>query len=956
MPTLTQERITAPIFVKSEHQDDRLTLKASTCFVSQSLGSIESKLGFLADRTLIEEAAEVNFGGRLLRNIAEASYQMRTRKALRAAYQGEVVKTKGGAALAKAIDETAQLAAGERQETEYLARYANVRKTGKAKRLDEGEIAVRAKELVRGFAVGEITDIEAVREASEQIGRELAEKLGKKFGNSKVIASDLADVALEARQVYDQHKERLEQVDFDLSVMIGSLDGGLQTKNKRELLDKLVEFSEKNRLSAIAINPVTVGVAVGAVSLATKAVSREFVPVIGGIAGGAFAAVRRYSKEGKDRFLKQREAEIGLDISQKAQHLGVLGKAVRGILGKTDFANYSYDLMPAFETGQKLREFVDSEEPVLSGEAVVELVAEVRARLDVAQEDGKATIVFGKDGDGLFNINKERFELASFAAMAFSKVCADVGEQKATELRDKFYAEKLGSIKGNIKAQDRAFVKNRTWQSARSFGFAAAMGILGGLGIYLAGEAGERVYERASDLADNHEFRADTLLGNGTKSGVVNVPTVDSRGLAIELPEGYSYDLKHGGTPFVLDGPDGHFELGIEQNMSAEQIREQLNLAGLDGKISLQEETVNLPGHSIQPEILSGEFLGSHNIAEITGKDWDLTFGQGRELTLRQITGTEWAIPEGDNFVAFYQLKDEAGNWHTMLADGPAGKFDMPSEFINPETGRLDAISAIGYGIVKDANDNVISADAVLANPELIEGGSLESLASIAIDQKERMIPGESYTLSTIQVEDLAKIGHVQNDYNIDVNLPPVVTAIAPRMFPEAARKIEQEQSAVLEKASRNGSTVSAMAQRDVKESREKADRISKTFLDWAKEKAQAKADQENESGQFRIIRTADKDRPVKTKRMLATLGKFMGSRPITEEDFDREMEKGNLELQTQSDLIGFLKSEFSSRFWKPVFSPFWARKREEEERRKTTIRRRLMGIDEEDEDEQYGG
>lgn len=813
MPATVQESLKSRSVEAVPDAEGRLKgLRVHTYFVAETQESWESKRNFIAERAVGEKAAELSFGGRVLFGMAETYQQIKMKRLLDAKSRGRAVKPKGAAEqrasdtldeLFGSVDETGD-GSKYAEELEALAGFKSIRGNSKRDRLSalwegldvRGEYspAARVKSLIADYACGNLDDVEELRIQAEDISKELAATMSKRFGGRKV-GTDLVSVCLEARKVYLDHQERLANLDVDLTMITGQADGGLQTKGKRDLVDWLVDLSMK----VPGVNCLTVGVAAGVGAFALKVPVRA-VPLIGGLAGGAFAFLRRFSKEGQDRSLAQRQEEIGYEISAPSESKDKLEKLAVKALGRTDFSRYSYNLQPAVELTEKLADYINhGDRPgLISYESsqgareymaetrskMVEMVAEVDARLSVAEEKGRATLVFGHEGSGLFNINQERFELVATAAAARTKLLAIMRQEEFEEQYSDFYSEIKRSLEAGIKKQDARFRLNQLKQSSRSFGFAGAVGVAGGLLFWLSGEAVEGASEATANLVfDEREKVTTSVIGDVTIAD-------NGTNIGITLPYGYDAQISSDGQEMIFKSPEGReFEVPYVARMSADEIRQKMEEAGFGANVTLATEKISEPAHTVAQEILSGDYLREHNLAEVTGKNYQLVFGSGRDLTLHQADAHHWFVSNlsgvrEDSLVAFYQLRDGAGKLHTVFADTTNGRFTIPDEFVNPQTGKVDGLTALGYGRVYDAAGRIVAAEQAIANPDVISGGKLESLASVAFDQKERIIPGVETTINRINIEDLTKLDIDTENYDYDTYFPPVATPFAPRVFP----------------------------------------------------------------------------------------------------------------------------------------------------------------------------
>jgi hypothetical protein len=805
MPITTERAIPERVIPVFESTGEFKGLRASVNFAWESRDSWISKRNLIADRALVERAAELGFGKRFLFGFSETYQQLKMRKLLDRYAAGGEIKTKSQAVV-RATSELDALIDNRKEEADFMAAalgYGTLNDSGRVRVLEndrlQQEFSVIAKELIDGYVQGDIDEKE-LEERAAAISDELKDIWSNSFRDGEV-GTDIVPVAKEIKAACKEHDVRICEVDVNLAEVYG----GLTTREKKDLAQKIVDASEAHPILSTIFNPLTVGVGSSAAAFAAK-VPTKYIPVIGGLAGGAIAAVRRYGKEGKDRNLKQREEEAGFVAESKKSKDGFVAK----VLGKTDFSEFSYKPVSALEAAEVLSKGADvyRDSDKLSIEAKVELegilieqLAGLEARLNVSEELGRALIKFGEQRDengeivtsGLASLNRDRLNLVSTIA-DLKHILRKSMPAEMFDLRfDIEYKTCVKDLREMIKRADRRFAKSRIDKTLRSGTFAAITGMAGGFGIHLAGEGAESLAE------DSLEGAKSELIEVREKVGNLDIPDAG----AVVIPQGFAGELRDG--KLILKKGEDVYEMPWVKGMSVTDAQKALNEAGFDAEVRVETVTHVAPDRTETSisGVLSPDFQEASGLSEIKHKNFDIDFAKGRELTLHTSGGRDWFVApmtgvDEKNLVAFYQVRDAAGEWHTMLADTTDGRFNIPSEFVGTDTGKIDKISVIGYGRVYDSAGNVVEAETIVQNPDLIRGGRLESMASVALDQKEapavvtKIIPGETSTLSTIKITDLTKIDYIEtevaSDYDLSKYFPPIATPVDVRIFPAVAQ------------------------------------------------------------------------------------------------------------------------------------------------------------------------
>lgn len=789
------------------------SLRASVYFVAQNWESWESKRDVIANRALIARAAEPLFGRKLLcifKGVARPYRVMDTKRALdRRAKNPEV--THKSSAILEAFVAVDELTAAEVEETKALARYINVRKKAPKNsnivQLDpdrtfagEGEMVKAIKDLVWDYATNVDADHpEELKAKAQVLCDDIKAKNLRKFAGGGLVASDLEEVCEQARAVYQEHGQRLLNVDFNLSVYAGLADGGLQTKSKRDLVNRLVEKSESNPLLNVLLHPVTLGAVATLVAAAAKAEAKT-LPLIGGLTAGIFASIRRVAKEQGAYVDAQRNYEIGNEVSAPAAPKGLKGKLVAGLFGMTDYSKYLRELASADDITQKLNEFVDLD--IAAGPQIIKLVAEADARLDVLEEKEKPMFRIAEGGKGSLFVNRKKTDVAIAAAATRTKLREILGEEFEA-MYESSYEEKKKQFEDEIEKKEWDFRWNLLEKAERSFFWGVAAGFTTAYGLHHLAKGVEVSAEKVIDFFHKVRVVQDMPLGDGTIALLTKAPTVSKGGMAIELPRGYQYgQVSHDGH-FVMYGNQGSFDIEIPQNINQDSVSEALAKAGLVGKINEHiDGVVNVPIKSVHETILDENYLSAHRLVDITDKDWNLSFADGSSFTLHQDGPASWSIPAGvdDSYFGFFQRKDADG-FHTLLAPVSDGRFSAPEEFVDPVTGKVDAVSVVGYAQLKSADGTILSSSEAFANQDLLNGATLESMASINVDQVDRMIgTGELHELITFRAEDLATpdvITTVPKDLDWEpsslFNQGAVFAAVAaePRISPDISKPLK---------------------------------------------------------------------------------------------------------------------------------------------------------------------
>lgn len=836
---------------------DTLKVDASVYFVAKTESARRKDRDFHADRAHIARAGELGFLGRMWHGLAETYYQKTTRRLLREYHDNGTNVTLGrpSAAFDEAKAQIAQLKANEDAEAEALAISTNLSPENYVNRdylhfLDSEtadtvgvEIANRARELVTEFTLGNISE-DQLDIGVVEVANRLRDQFPDLFSKS-AIGSDLGHVARQARETYLAHGLRVKNVDLDLDFYLGGAGGAFHTEEKRDIADKIIDWAQGGTIRAKIFNPLTLGVATATGALVTKALSRKEAPIAGSIVGGAFAALRRWSKENKDRHLKLREDEVGYDLAGPRAQGSKIEKVLGAIVGQTDFRNYTYDPRSALESRETLDTLsvadAITKQSVAWQDQAISQIADIRVRIGISEQRELALVKLGQkreeDGSitvsGTATLNRDKMKLQDDANFLQNELVAILGQSEFTRRYGQQVNGRIIELSQHISEKDRKFLLTKLFQSARSGLFAGIVGYGGAKGIEYAGEFVEKGIEEIVDEVGGvvNEIRAKEVpLGDGPYRTVITA-TRGGDGLKVELSDTYTQHVDVNRNLLLIDGPEGHFEVPIGNQLSKEQLEAVFASAGLHAKVSEPIiDTITTPAHTIQNEILKPEWQAAHGLTEITGRNSNITFGHAQflapgqheynELTLYQNTGTDWSIgPKGldgsavlpivykqygswadsalianapvsrEDLVGFVQVRDEVGKMHTLLLDQKNGHFVLPSELVNPTTGKVDAVGFIGYGMAKDASGKMIS-DQILKNPDLINGGTFHSMASIPLSQAARMVPGDSFNIETFTVEDLTHIVKTPGDGgHFDFpDIPPVPTPFAPRIFPELAK------------------------------------------------------------------------------------------------------------------------------------------------------------------------
>ncbi len=820
MPTSTTER-TKSLLVEPvlDPQDNKLVgFRARTFVIRESVESWERTRDFLADRALAEHVSGMTFAGKLRSGIFESGAKMRMRKLMDDQAKGKTVKAgTEGTPENTAVSAMTNVKYNYANELRALAESKNIEYKDKAvlakgkKRFLEGvsggdrlqvvgdaNLTAKVNEVVRKYASGEMSD-EELLEMSSNLINAVAAKDKKTFGKVSAV-TDLPVIAREAKAIYQNHQGRIDLVDENLiDVIAGSANGGLQTKRKRDLLDRVMNLADR---SPIPINSLTVGVgfAAGASALRTGATK---VPIIGGFAGAAFGALKRYSKEKSDWTTKQQEAELGYDIQSPAKAKGILNKVASGLLGRTDFSEIKYDLVDASAVVSDLHNYIDHGDSAGFGGStiaairrnMVQKVAEVDAMLDFTKHTDRATFKFGDELNGLANINRKKLALIAAVAMVKTKLREVMTNEEIKEIYGEEYMRNIHDLKAETKNVKWKFKWNRLSMAGRS----GAVGF--GLGFVSGGGISEIVEVAGLDgvLDKIHETVFAFPISREIQSAVAEVKhTV--RHFAGEVIPGFRHDNihnvplsanEHMGTSkdsefFYAVGPNGRLQIPISESLDVEKVKETLHVVGLDGKVNPTSKVVEIAPHSVQSEILSDSYLKGHNMVDIHGHDYDLGFGHGKELSLHQSSSMEWSVPDsGNDQVAFFQVKSPDGV-HTMISPIQNGKISLPEESVNPVSGKVDAFSAVGYGVFHDKDGHILTADKIISNPDVINRGSLTSVASVSLNQTERMVGGQTMTIRDIDVSNLTRVEHFESVS--DLSLPAFPVFWTPRVFAEAGK------------------------------------------------------------------------------------------------------------------------------------------------------------------------
>ena len=168
------------------------------------------------------------------------------------------------------------------------------------------EIHSRVQDIVSRYADGTITDIEdAKRQFSEVIAN--LEEHGRKYGEGHLSSSNLSDVAIAARQRYEdmmtvaeamngrlEHDDAMARVMAGFDVIYGQRQMDcLMPKYNR--VDKLIDKLESSKIGA-AVSPETIALAAGAAAcvgeMFGKRLTSSMLMTIPGLSGAIYAGAR----------------------------------------------------------------------------------------------------------------------------------------------------------------------------------------------------------------------------------------------------------------------------------------------------------------------------------------------------------------------------------------------------------------------------------------------------------------------------------------------------------------------------------------------------------------------------------------------------------------------------------------------------------------------------------------
>lgn len=714
-----------PNLVDSQVDGDTLKVNANVHFVEQNEASRRRGRDLLADRVTIARAHELGFWRRMGHGLTETYQHLRTRELLASYHDNSTAINLNSAAMDEAVQAVGEIRANEGNEAQALALKTNLTDRfadedaisildgSSAGSLEQQQILASARDIVANYAQGAISRAELVQRATS-LTIEVRDELPELF-NRSAIGSDFIFIAESVREAYLKSQHQIAKIDVDLQLALGTVAGGIETQERRDLADRVIDWTQGSRKRSVLVNPLTIGVATAVGAVAIKAPAKA-IPVIGGLAGGAFAFARRWSKENKDRYLKQREEEIGLEIPGPDGVHNAVERVFAAAVGQTDFRDYSYQPVQSLETQERLDglSLVDLTVKGTAGwqdEALL-VLADTRERMSISQDNEVGLVSYGRnrreDGQvevtGLSRINNDKLNLLASCVVLERELVGVLGEAEFDRRYRETAHRRADEIAHQVENADSRFLRKKGVQSLRSGLFAGAVGTAGGYGIHYAAEGVEKLSEKVADFfGKGHEVvvpggeKTEQLHGD-LRAVAWGTDTKD--GLKVELPEGYSYHFDQKGL-ITIDGDGRHFEVAYNQSMSLAQVHNAFAKAGLDGNISLENVRFELPDQMLSERLKDPDFLEKHGIVDITDKSHGISFGHApflrsdiggdgegyigqhdyNELTMYRNSPVDWSMGphglDGSAVSPFVYTEHPAWADPTLVANAPVAGRDL---------------------------------------------------------------------------------------------------------------------------------------------------------------------------------------------------------------------------------------------------------------------------------------
>ncbi len=372
--------------------------------------------------------------------------------------------------------ERAQLATLERFTSEFdEAIHDGVDGAGEQRAELEGdsEFSTHMKDLLRRFAIGEITDPDALETEKDRI-LEMLDQNGNTelIGEGRVRIDNFLAVAEQVRSLIE-HGESIERVLEGMTIYSGEARTNVRTEAHLGKIDRAVERLQESRIGSL-VGPETIGTA-AAVALGVARLGRSTVmhaagvTAAPGVLGGAFAALRENKRVKVERALHSREMAQGKQYDQGAR--------------RDEMEQARYETASAIDLTEELNGLFESTDELTPEQVqqAYEAISMVEARVRLSDSRNIDLVAYSD----VARIEQERFDLDVARARAKQQLAGRLSElpegfrnalgiESDSDIDDALalHTDAVLELSADIDAKDRVFNKLR----AKRVTTAAAVG------------------------------------------------------------------------------------------------------------------------------------------------------------------------------------------------------------------------------------------------------------------------------------------------------------------------------------------------------------------------------------------------------------------------------------------------------------------------------------------------
>lgn len=433
----------------------------------------------------------------------------------------------------------------------FLLDYEEAVRTREGERresLAEGTAKQGIRELVAQYANGEIDDA-VFNEQKQTVLDVLRVEHPDLYAQEHASVDNLLEIARDIRACRD-HGERIAAMDLDLDIQLGTARSAIKDESHLRTFDRLLKRIQRTPVLSHMVNPAMLGLTFSLGSNALMSATRMGLraagvaaPIVGAVAGGAFAGLRRSMELKGDVAHVRRATAMGYEPTAGAERIERLReftydqRAVPEL--QAAIANHAAELG---------RDDLPDAERQAHLDQLVALVGETEARLDVSTTLRHDFLQFGDP------THIERGRLDLLRSVAEARIALRNTGVDTTVQIEQAYNDQQQRLMANVEDVDRRFGRFKNVQVARQVAFGAATGFVAGAAAQWAysefrehvlhqQNAPESAIEKLWDKISGHEQHENPgtpyeyLAGDNTK---------------LDLPEGCRV-IEHNGLFSIVD-------------------------------------------------------------------------------------------------------------------------------------------------------------------------------------------------------------------------------------------------------------------------------------------------------------------------------------------------------------------------------------------------------------------